>query len=258
MAVAPPSLHVSGSRYAWVAGRSPHDLPTAPLPPWITELAAAGRAEAGGGAAGEAPPRTTSEQQAFAEAWARAGVEIRPGDRYYLCPFHPDHHPSLHVDGERCLWHCFGCGRGGGIGRLLALLGEPRPPAPRARRRGRVGQRAPVTIAGFEEVEVVGESGHQEELLALSGGVRPYGGVDLEAVAELVPGSDDDEGAVVEVRIEGAVVGRLRREDAERLHVVVEESTDVHGTATCRARIRGGWDRGRGDVGRFGVVLLLP
>lgn len=33
--VAPPSLHLSGRRYEWVTGRTPGDLPLAPLPAWL-------------------------------------------------------------------------------------------------------------------------------------------------------------------------------------------------------------------------------
>jgi hypothetical protein len=33
--VAPPSLHASGRRYRWVAGRGPDDVPPAPLPRWL-------------------------------------------------------------------------------------------------------------------------------------------------------------------------------------------------------------------------------
>jgi len=39
---------------------------------------------------------------------------------------------------------------------------------------------------------------------------------------------------------------------------LIAEARVVEGHATCRALIRGGWDRGRDDVGRFGVTLLLP
>jgi hypothetical protein len=32
-----------------------------------------------------------------------------------LCPFHPDHNPSLSIDLQRGLFHCFGCNAGGDI-----------------------------------------------------------------------------------------------------------------------------------------------
>jgi hypothetical protein len=35
--VAPPSIHPSGWRYSWEVGRSPDDLPLAPLPSWLLE-----------------------------------------------------------------------------------------------------------------------------------------------------------------------------------------------------------------------------
>src|SRR4029453_17561451 len=37
--VAPPSLHASGVRYAWVAGRAPESIGIAPLPDWILRQA---------------------------------------------------------------------------------------------------------------------------------------------------------------------------------------------------------------------------
>jgi hypothetical protein len=112
-----------------------------------------------------------------------------------------------------------------------------------------------VTLAGEERTEVVGESGHQDVLHALSGGRRPYGGVELEAVAELVPGPG---GYGVDVLIDGATVGRLRPEDAESMRLLLDDVWGRGDRATCRALVRGGWDRGRDDIGMFGVVLLLP
>jgi hypothetical protein len=37
--VAPPSIHPSGGSYRWIPGHSPDDLPPAPIPPWLLEIA---------------------------------------------------------------------------------------------------------------------------------------------------------------------------------------------------------------------------
>jgi hypothetical protein len=42
-----------------------------------------------------------------------------------LCPFHLEHTPSLSVELEKCVFHCFGCGLGGSVKRFAELLGEP-------------------------------------------------------------------------------------------------------------------------------------
>ena len=47
--VAPPSIHPSGRPYAWVAGRSPHEFPLAPMPPWIPRMSGASGGGSGGG-----------------------------------------------------------------------------------------------------------------------------------------------------------------------------------------------------------------
>lgn len=258
MVVVPPSVHTSGGRYVWRAGGSPDELSLPLLPRWLAASAHGGDTAIVAACRLQPPLRTVAEQREFAAAWHRVGIELLPGDRYYLCPFHEDHHPSLHIDAEGCRWYCFGCGSGGGIGRLLRRLGERQAPAPRARFHRRVFPDPPITLHGVGEVEVVGESAHQDELLDLAGGHRRYGGVDIEAVAELVlePHNPYDAAAVL-VRIEGRSVGHVARRDVVRLRPIIDESLDLHGMATCRAVIRGGWDRGRGDVGRFGVVLLL-
>jgi hypothetical protein len=46
---------------------------------------------------------------------ASLGIEIRKAGSEYmgLCPFHDDHSPSLSVNAEKGVWHCFGCGKSG-------------------------------------------------------------------------------------------------------------------------------------------------
>ena len=256
--VCPPSRHASGFVYRWRPGGAPDVLPLANLPQWVEGLAHGDLRRARDRATEEAA-RTVGEQENFAQAWLRAGIQLEPGDRYYRCPFHDDHHPSLHIDAEGCRWYCFGCGSGGGIGRLLHLLGEDDPSRPRARLTGHKPRGLPVTLHGSREVEVVGESHHQDDLLALTGGRRRYGGVDVGVVADLVPEPTNRfDPEAIAVRIGDRPVGYVRREDGEWVAPLIDDSLDMHGLATCEATIRGGWDRGRGEVGWFGVTLLLP
>lgn len=47
----------------------------------------------------------------------------RSGKNYVaICPFHPDKRPSLVVDPERKLFHCFGCGEGGDLFKFLMKI----------------------------------------------------------------------------------------------------------------------------------------
>lgn len=103
-------------------------------------------------------------------------------------------------------------------------------------------------------IEVVGESNYQAALLAVSGGKTPDGPAQTEHLAQLVaePSNPYDRNAV-RVEIDGRLVGYLPRQFAGRLSAVLRE---IEGPAMCQARITGGWDRGGGDTGSFGVVLL--
>ena len=46
-----------------------------------------------------------------------AGIAlVRQGkDHVGLCPFHEEDTPSLRIDAQKNVWHCFGCGLGGGV-----------------------------------------------------------------------------------------------------------------------------------------------
>ena len=54
------------------------------------------------------------------------GVKLKKVGKEYmgLCPLHDDQVPSLSVNREKGLWHCFGCGRGGGINALVNEMGS--------------------------------------------------------------------------------------------------------------------------------------
>jgi hypothetical protein len=202
-------------------------------------------------------PRTAGERARFAALWEAVGVRLDPGEQMVRCPFHDDHHPSLHVDADGCRWFCFGCRRGGGIQALRRLVqAGATPSAPP--RPASLGPTEPPSLAPEVTVEVVGESYHQDELLALTGGRRTWSGAHREVLARLVPDDDDRfDPLAVKVVIEGRLVGHVPRAAARRYRPSIAEAIRAAGVATCRGEIRGGWERS-GDVGWFGVVLHLP
>jgi hypothetical protein len=276
MVVAPPSRHASGARYRWASGHGPDEHRLAPLPAWLDELAVAldrsgpeprpswfGRSDRPGPRQPADEARTPTERSEFARLWAEVGVDAPPGEVMVRCPFHDDHHPSLHVDGAGCRWFCFGCRRGGGVLALRRLVHpelSDRPArttatsAPEA-----AGLAATTTLPAEVVVDVVGESAHQDALLALTGGRRTWAGAHHRTVARLVPDDDNPyDPHALAVVIGDHLVGHLPRRVARAYRPVVEHAISAHGEATCRAEVRGGWERPHGDVGRFGVVVWLP
>ncbi len=266
--VSPPSIHVTGRAYVWESGSAPSDVAIADMPAWLLR-AAFDPPEAGVAAhrtAQELAPRTATERRDFAALWDEVGVTLSPGDNYYRCPFHDDRHPSLHIDAEGCRFYCFGCARGGGIGRLRRLAGTFRGAAPlETARPGFL--HAPdissavtgeLTLTGTTDVDVVGVSQYQDALLQLTGGRRSYAGVRMVVLARLVPEPENaaDPDAVA-VTIAGCTVGYLRRADASRLHAVIDAAIRARGEASCAATIVGGWEREHGDIGYFGVRLQV-
>ncbi len=263
LVVSPPSGHVSGRVYAWESGCAPSDVSLADLPGWLQAMAQdpSPATSAASTRPHEVPARTKGERAEFAALWALVGVELRAGDHNYLCPFHADHHPSLHIDAEGCRFYCFGCGRGGGSGRLRRLADAPLPPTPAHDEAANPPAPQPttrVTLSGTTEVRVVGDAAYQDVLLELTGARRHYGGVRMDTVARLVPvpGNPDDPDAIA-VTIDERTVGYLSRPDAAGHRQAIATAIERLGEASCRARIVGGWEREHGDVGFFGVRLRL-
>lgn len=108
---------------------------------------------------------------------------------------------------------------------------------------------------GFN-VAAVGESQFQGEIAAIVGG-RCEEGHNCQFPAELVAAPDRIDPNAIGIRIGGRPVGRLPAElsalVSQRLHTLNPGSKPV----TCKAKIIGGWDRGRRDKGYFGVKLSL-
>ncbi len=108
-------------------------------------------------------------------------------------------------------------------------------------------------ITGSTELKPSGAGYRQGELEAAAGG-RTEDGHDKDVVATLRPVDDNphDRNAV-EVRVDGHHVGFVPAELAAKWHGPLKRM----GGATCRARIVGGWDRGGGNQGNFGLRLYL-
>jgi hypothetical protein len=108
------------------------------------------------------------------------------------------------------------------------------------------------------EVEVVGESKYQQALEKICGG-RSEDGAEMYVDAMLVlEDSNRYDNKAVRIDIQGLTVGYLPRESAREYRKQLKEAGHPQLTGVCGAVIRGGWDRGDGDKGHFGVWLDLP
>jgi len=128
------------------------EVPVAPIPDWLLQLilkqSASHEKELpsindAGHIRYEVLPRRV--QQHFVEMWEKVGVEVQPGsvDQLYSCPFHVEQHPSMHIDAQRCIWHCFSTEcpnqRGGGVRELEATVGPVEPSRCEESNRSRIG-----------------------------------------------------------------------------------------------------------------------
>lgn len=112
-------------------------------------------------------------------------------------------------------------------------------------------------LPGGRVVNVSGESHYQEALGTICGG-KSKEGHNKDCQAELVPEPSNpyDPGAI-SVYIEGHHVGYLTRDAARAFAPVAGRLAQRGYTAVCRATVVGGWKRGRGSEGHFGVRLDL-
>jgi rubrerythrin len=109
---------------------------------------------------------------------------------------------------------------------------------------------------GHETLEVVGESHYQESLWRIVGG-RTTEPVHYETHAVLVPDTRNQYDAnAIEVRVEGALVGYLSRDDAAAYHPGVTKLMENNGRrlVALHAVIVGGGPRGAA-IGNLGVFL---
>ncbi len=112
-------------------------------------------------------------------------------------------------------------------------------------------------------VNVVGEGSYQGSLERLAGGRTTDGPRDRDHTAILLPEPTNPYDpnavrvAVLTASGDGATIGYLSREDAVDYRPVIDRLAAEGKVAACRASIGGGWDRGSGVRGNFGVRLSM-
>jgi HIRAN domain-containing protein len=111
---------------------------------------------------------------------------------------------------------------------------------------------------GTFQIEVVGESHYQGALQAVCGPRCPEGEDRFVRATLVQEDSNAHDPKAVRVDIQGQTVGYLSRETARLYRAQLRQAGHPGITAGCAARIRGGWDRGGGDRGHYGVWLDLP
>jgi hypothetical protein len=136
----------------------------------------------------------------------------------------------------------------------LAPLNLPPPERPGPADRGETIPDDAIQLPRGAGLAIVGESRRRAEIQAVVGGPH-HDAVYETRWARLVrePDNPADPDAI-KVLIGGRHVGYLTRGDAQRYRSVVRE-LEATGPLYCRADIRGGWDRGRGDRGDYGIWL---
>ncbi len=141
---------------------------------------------------------------------------------------------------------------------LFARLFRNQRPSPIKDVGGGVLEITAVELRGGRDVPVVGESNYQQQLENACGG-RTTESASFMTTAVLMREPDNrfDPYAVAVYIQDGGIVGYLSRRDAVEYGPLLERLAREKRFGCCRAVIKGGWDKGPGDRGHFGIVLDL-
>jgi hypothetical protein len=117
------------------------------------------------------------------------------------------------------------------------------------------------TITGplYFAIEVVGESHYQKQFIKHCGAPRPKG-YNLKVQVHLyLENENPHDSNAVAVLLNGGKVGHLPKNTAKDFRrAVIAGDLGTHKTFECEGIIKGGWDKGNGDFGLFGIWLDLP
>lgn len=107
--------------------------------------------------------------------------------------------------------------------------------------------------------EIVGESNYQKALDRIAGG-KSEDGHELSVTAELIlDDRNPHDNQAVRVQVDGNIVGYLSKQDARNYRRWLrDQEAPARVIVECQALIVGGWRRGSGDEGHYGVRLDIP
>ena len=107
-------------------------------------------------------------------------------------------------------------------------------------------------------IQVVGESSYQDALERICGGRTEDGANEFVDAFLILEDTNPNDRNAVRVDIGGMTVGYLTPHFAIQYRHRLVEAGYPRLVGSCRAHIRGGWQRGDQDRGHFGVWLDLP
>ena len=108
------------------------------------------------------------------------------------------------------------------------------------------------------ETEVVGESNYQPALEVICGGRKARSAEFYCEAALVLENSNPHDNKAVRIDINGKTVGYLSRRLAREYRQRLVEAGHPNLSGICKAVIRGGRDKGNGELTYFGVWLDLP
>jgi len=110
---------------------------------------------------------------------------------------------------------------------------------------------------GTYSLDIVGESHYQSSLEKICGGKTKQGHKKIVQATLIHEDDNPYDDKAIRVDIEGMTVGYLSKTNARKYRKKLENVGHPWITVSCPAMIVGGWDRGGGNKGFFGVKLDL-
>lgn len=107
-------------------------------------------------------------------------------------------------------------------------------------------------------VEVVGVSRRQDALAAIVERYGRSGRTVTTDAALILENTNPHDANAVRVEIDGALIGYLSRDNAQRYRADLATAGQPQATVRCKARIVGGFETADGERAHFGVRLDLP